>query len=197
MASLLFSGLKQFPVAAARKALGKINPLFNSYFSKALTYGYSANQAMDYLNDRFSSSSNKDYENQLESSARNGSIRPDEDVNRTELNREKIPGKIARTAITAATGLSLGSDDGSSGSPPIQPDMEMAKKPESPLSMEAIGRDVEAQGPVSKNKSSKLIEAAQRTLRNNDEHDTYKKLKETEHYGKMIRKWEDENGGSF
>jgi|GEM_PF-6639310 len=108
MASAIFGVLKYLPASLARKALAKANPGFENYFSKALSYGVDANRALDYLIDKFENSAQKDFKQQQESRAAEGTLRPDEMATRSQVANAAIPGKILKGGASALLGGALG-----------------------------------------------------------------------------------------
>lgn len=106
--SAIMGVLGKIPASTARAALGKVDPRFNGYFSKAISYGIDANRAIDYLSERFESDSQKQYKRNLEQGAANKTLRPDEMVSRSEMNNASIPGKIVKTAAASGAGALAG-----------------------------------------------------------------------------------------
>ena len=132
MASAIMGVLKYLPASVARKALTKVNPNFEGFFSKALSYGIDANRAIDYLSDRFTSEAQKDHERQLERGSVNNTLRPDEKVSRSEMSNASIPGKILKGAASLAIGGGLGMGGNKSAPQPQQ----MAQEPIEPQEMQ-------------------------------------------------------------
>ena len=95
----------------ARKALEKVNPGFKNYFSRALAYGVDSDRMIGYLTDRFESDAQRDYKSQLERGAANNTLRPDEMVSRSQIGNAERPAKLARAALSTATGAYLGGGD--------------------------------------------------------------------------------------
>jgi hypothetical protein len=107
MTASIFGALKYLPATLARKVLTKVNPSFENYFSKAISYGIDANRALDYVIDRFESSAQKDHKNALEKGAANKSLRPDEMVSRSEIGNAELPGKALKGALAFGLGGAL------------------------------------------------------------------------------------------
>ena len=106
--SSVMGALKYLPASLARQALAKANPKFNSYFSKALSYGIDADRALSYLTDRFESDSQRDYRQGLEKGAANQTLRPDEMVSRSQMKNQEIPGNALRKVAAIGLGGALG-----------------------------------------------------------------------------------------
>ena len=108
MSAAILGALKFLPASLARKALSKVNPGFDTFFSRALSYGIDADRAIEYLSDRFQSDAQKSHQNQLDRGAANQTLRPDEAVSRSEMSNAAIPGKILKGAASLAIGGGLG-----------------------------------------------------------------------------------------
>ncbi len=83
---------KIVPLGLAAKGLEKVNPKMKSFFSGALAAGYTADQAMDFLRDQFSSGEQ----------SQDGSLRPDELAGLNRRKQEEAPSRVAQGI--AATG---------------------------------------------------------------------------------------------
>jgi len=151
MTAAIFNALKYLPASIAQKALVKVDPKFGKYFAKSLAYGIDANRALDYLSDRFQSSSQKNYQQRLDQRESQGLLRPDEKVSKGQLEREAIPGKVAKTLAAFGTGGLIGGlGEGQQAEPALSSeDQRQAalgqfnerlrkKKPQSELSREAL-----------------------------------------------------------
>jgi cytoskeletal protein RodZ len=85
------------PVGLAMKGLEKVSPKMKSFFGGALAAGYTANEAMDFLRNEFSSPGNREIKGKDESA------RPDELAAKARLSHEEMPSRLAQGV--AATGL--------------------------------------------------------------------------------------------
>ncbi len=90
--------VKYLPASLGVKLLEKFNPKFKNYFTTAAAYGYDANRALDYLKERFENEAGKSFKGQLAQGERQGTLRPDEKVAKSQLENSEIPGRVARTA---------------------------------------------------------------------------------------------------
>lgn len=88
------SAVKFVSPELARKGLEKISPKFKSYFSKALSYGFTANQALDFLSDRFSSEGQKQFQQGLAERGAKQQLRPDEMEAQAQIQSSQLPGKF-------------------------------------------------------------------------------------------------------
>jgi len=86
---------KIVPLGLAAKGLEKINPKMKSFFSGAVAAGYTANEAMDFLRDQFSSGVEQQ---------KSGSLRPDEQAGINRRKQEEAPARIAQGIGTLAAG---------------------------------------------------------------------------------------------
>ena len=90
-----------------RRGLSKISPKFKNFFAQALSYGYSADQALDYLTNKFSNRQTRDYQSSLEERSRAQQLRPDEMSALASIESSQLPGKAIRTVLPYAAGLLL------------------------------------------------------------------------------------------
>lgn len=86
------------PIGLAMKGLEKISPKMKSFFGGSLAAGYTANEAMDYLRNEFSS------QGQKETRAVDENARPDELAAKARLSHEEQPSRIAQTVGAAGLG---------------------------------------------------------------------------------------------
>lgn len=86
--------VKSMGPALVMKGLAKINPKFKNFFTEAATYGYGTDQALDYLQKRFSPKS--DFQDGLEQRESQGNARPDEGAALAQIKNQQIPGKALR-----------------------------------------------------------------------------------------------------
>jgi hypothetical protein len=101
------------PLAAA-KMLEKFDPKFKNYFTKATAYGFTIDNAMDYLNERYQSE--EPFRQQLEKGAKASQLRPDEQISKNALETAEMPGKIAKSAAAIGGGALLGGIAGAAAS---------------------------------------------------------------------------------
>jgi hypothetical protein len=94
-----------------RKGLEKISPKFKSYFAKALSYGLSANQAVDYLASRFSNPNQQEYQQALTQRGQAQQLRPDEMEAQAQQTNSQIPGKLLKTGLALASPLMMGGEE--------------------------------------------------------------------------------------
>ena len=99
MVAPIMGAIKYLPASLGVKLLQKVNPKFKNFFTTAAAYGYDANNALDYLKNRFESQSSQSFENQLEKGASQGTLRPDEMAAKSQISNSQIPGKVARSAL--------------------------------------------------------------------------------------------------
>lgn len=190
---------KFMPADWSIKALGKINPKLKNYFSKAASYGFATNSALDYLTERFGNPNQQTYENTLDQEAAQGTLRPDEAVSRSEIANSKIPGKALKSAVSFASGGLLGGDEEPSRG-----------KPRSPMSSESLGEDVEgmqnpqpsqpnpqAAGAIAKD-FPQVLQHLQRQLdAGMDLQTAARNIQASKSYGPIVRKMEQESGVPF
>lgn len=138
MATSILGVLKYLPASLARKALVKVNPGFENYFSKALSFGVDANRALDYLIEKFESGASKDFKHQQESRAAEGTLRPDEMATRSQMGNAALPGRILKGGAAALLGGSLGL--GGEGKAQ-KPQLNEAKQPQN--AQEAMSMNIE------------------------------------------------------
>lgn len=106
MVAPIMGAMKYLPVSLGVKLLQKVNPKFKNYFTTAAAYGYDANNALDYLKDRFENQETESFENQLEKGATQGTLRPDEMAAKSQIANSQIPGKAVRS-VAAFGGAAL------------------------------------------------------------------------------------------
>ena len=118
------------PSALAIKGLSKVDPRISNFLTGALSAGYGADAAIDFLRDRLSTTAQKSERRRLESRVERGTARPDEmaGLNRIETS-EQVP-RLAANLATGAAGLAgglLGARAGAKGKEvseagiPVQP----------------------------------------------------------------------------
>jgi hypothetical protein len=154
--SSVLGAARYVPASVIQKALGKLDPKFNNFFSRAIAYGFDADQLIEGLSDKFKSGSQKDYENQLAQGGANNTLRPDEMVSRSRMESRAAPGKALRSGLALAAGGLLGgggsNQEQGQGSPEDQSEDASGMvqgqpqgKPQSPLSGQAMEQDIQAQ----------------------------------------------------
>lgn len=97
--SAALGAIKYVPASVGIKMLEKVSPKFKNYFTQAAAYGYDANNALDYLASKFESEGTKQFKGQLAQGEAQGTLRPDEQVAKKQIETSEIPGKIARSAV--------------------------------------------------------------------------------------------------
>ena len=80
--------------ALVTQGLEKINPKFKNFFSKAASYGYTADQSIDYLRKKFANPNQQAYQNQLQSRVAGGMARPDEQASMADIHQRELPGNV-------------------------------------------------------------------------------------------------------
>ena len=116
----LLNAAKLLPPDLIVKGLEKINPKFKNFFTTAASYGYGANRAIDYLVDRFTNPGQKQFQEQLDKGAAEGTLRPDEGVARGQMASHALPGQLARGAISLGGAGILGAIGSESSEPQQQ-----------------------------------------------------------------------------
>ncbi len=102
----IIKGLKYVPASVGMKILQKFNPKFKNFFTSALSYGYDANNLIDFLSSRFGGKG--DYEGELEQRREAGNLRPDEAVTQNEIGFSKFPAKALKTGAAIGLGALAG-----------------------------------------------------------------------------------------
>ena len=104
----VIGGLKFLPASLGVKALQKVNPKFKNYFANAAAYGIDANRALDFIVERFESQSQRDYKDQLQKGASSNTLRPDEQVSRSNIRNAEMPLNALKGAASIGIGAALG-----------------------------------------------------------------------------------------
>lgn len=91
---------KFIPVSLAVKGLGKVDKRFVNYFEGAAIAGFGADQALDYLREKFESPADESERNRLGNKVARGTARPDEMASSKEFERANTIKKGAQTAAT-------------------------------------------------------------------------------------------------
>ena len=86
------------PIGLAMKGLEKSNPKVKSFLGGAASAGYSANEAIDFLRNEFSSPGNKEVR------AQTGHLRADEEAGKRRLEHEQAPQRLAQGAAALGAG---------------------------------------------------------------------------------------------
>ena len=133
---------KHVPATVARKLLGKLNPKFNNYFSKAVSYGLDANSALDYLVDRFTNPTQKTHEQQLEQGEANKTLRPDEMQSKAQMRNQQLPGKIAKSIAGFGIGALLGGNQEGGEQPQPEAMQQQPMPTEEPSQQQAAPYDL-------------------------------------------------------
>jgi hypothetical protein len=93
------------PIAGS-KLLEKYNPKFKNYFSKAAAYGFTIDNAIDYLKNRFQESQSSNIKEQLQS-REPSQMRPDEQIALNRLRQQEMPARAAQTIGSIGAGAML------------------------------------------------------------------------------------------
>src|SRR5258707_12053115 len=105
------------------KGLERINPKFKNFFTEALAYGYTADNALNYLTEKFSSTGSNQFKKQLQSGAEQGTLRHDEASALGQIEASETPGNILKSAtgFGGAGLLGLGGREGGQTQQQAQP----------------------------------------------------------------------------
>ena len=107
---------KLIPFGMASKGLSKIDPRFGKFIQTSLASGYTADEVMDFIRNKFSN----DYENELES--KENRLRPDQKATLEQLRQQGRTVKGIQTLATLGTGIG-----GGLASMPNEPEREPNK----------------------------------------------------------------------
>jgi hypothetical protein len=107
-----------------RKGLEKISPKFKSYFAQAITYGFSANQALDYIIDRFSNPNQQQFQKSIEQRGSNQQLRPDEMEAQSQMATSQLPGKVLKSAAALAAPMLAGGGEAAPEEAPAESPMK-------------------------------------------------------------------------
>ncbi len=113
-----------------RRGLEKISPKFKSYFAQSIAYGFSANQALDYLVDHFKNKGQQQYQQALEKRGQAQQLRPDEMEAQAQIQNAQLPGKVLKTGLALAAPLMAGGGEAApqEEAPAESPIPQMAQK---------------------------------------------------------------------
>lgn len=126
---------KALPIPLAIKALSKVNTKMGKFIIDATSYGYAADQILDFLRSENGESTKE--RSRLESGAPN--LRPDELSNLQRMKQEEAPEKALQKGVSIATGLGgaiggLGNEQ-ESGQVPEEPKRDVAVSPSAPTQL--------------------------------------------------------------
>lgn len=99
---------KALPAAFAIKGLEKIDPKIGAFMSGAFGAGYTSNEVLDFLRDKFQPAGNTGVRERLEEKQAQGTARPDESAALTDIRNVQRPADLAANAITGASAISGG-----------------------------------------------------------------------------------------
>lgn len=99
---------KVLPIGMAVKGLEKIDPRLGAFMSGAFGAGYTSEQVLDFLRDKFQNPENLGVKNRLEQGSAQGTLRPDEKASLKSIREaQQIPNAIG-SAITGGAAIAGG-----------------------------------------------------------------------------------------
>jgi hypothetical protein len=96
---------KLVPAGMAIKGLSKIDPKLSNFVTNALGAGYTADNVVEYLRERFAAPGQTMEKNRLEEQAQKGSLTPEEKISHNKRKQEGMIPTAIGTAVGLATGL--------------------------------------------------------------------------------------------
>lgn len=106
MISQILPLLNQYlPIHYAIKGLQSLSPEMSSFISNAGAAGYTTDQILQYMRDRFDPAAIKKEKQRLASSS---NLRPDEEASYEKMKQADLPGDILQHAISGGVGLAAG-----------------------------------------------------------------------------------------
>jgi hypothetical protein len=172
------------PATIIQKALGKLDPRFNGYFSKALSYGIDIDRSVNYLADKFEDDSTKNYKYRLKEKGAIGTLRPDQAVSKSQIENSEIPGKALKAIASYGTGAAL-----------ALPGKQEKQQSGSPLSVQNMEEDVQSQNQPQEetrsDNSDKVIQYIQKRMNDGmNLEEAVDKARSSEFWKPIVRKIE-------
>jgi hypothetical protein len=163
MGAAIFNALKFVPAGTAVKMLGKFDPRFKSYFAKVAADGLDINRAIDYVQQKFGNQNSQQNEDQLERGSQQGTLRPDEEISRQEIQRSRTPTNVLKNAVGFGTAAALGGQTQSpQESPPqVQGDQNPLAGRASPEQNPSFNAEISPQGLQQQNPQQQMVQSAQ------------------------------------
>lgn len=93
------------PYALAVKGLEKVDPRMKNFFTQAAAAGWGANEALDFLRNKFEGSGNKNERSRLETGSEKGTLRPDEAAGLAQIEQRERPMDLAQKGLAGAVGI--------------------------------------------------------------------------------------------
>ncbi len=113
---------KAIPAILAAKGVSKLNPKLGKFISGAVAGGYTIDQAVDFLRDKFENPANRKEKERL---ATTSNLRPDEEASAADIKHSEMLPNIIQNLLSGG-GAALGGAIASKGKkPPAPPQQEM------------------------------------------------------------------------
>lgn len=134
------------PISTAVNALGKINPSLKKFFSHAATWGYPAEEALEFLRTQFEGSGREEETKRLKEGMAKGDLRPDQKASLAQREHDATPinmskGLAGMAGKAGMAGLGATALQGLGNQPQSQPSIKReALQPD-----EVLNEDIEAQ----------------------------------------------------